>query len=134
MQQGNNGPRIKGAATSKKREDNPQNLQEGSRAGDHGAKIRTFNQNSENDCQYIVEGSTLSEMKEETTHRAGAADVGAPATLGSLGAQATLGSFARTNREKDLYCLHPAVCHDVERKADVSTTGPTGTLCGNCLA
>jgi hypothetical protein len=27
--------------------------------------------------------------------------------------------------------LHPVVCHDVEKRVDVSTPGPTGTLCGN---
>jgi hypothetical protein len=35
---------------------------------------------------------------------------------------------ARTDRKKDLYCFHPVVCHDVEKKVDDSTPGSTGTL------
>jgi hypothetical protein len=64
----------------------------------------------ENEWLYIVEGSAPSESKEETAHRVGTGDVGA---------QATLGSFARTDRKKDLYYLHPVMCHDVERKMTV---------------
>jgi hypothetical protein len=68
-----------------------------------------------------VEGSVPSKRKEEATHRVAARDVGAPATLGS---------FVHTKQEKDLYCLHPVVCHDV---VDGSISGPTDTLCGNRL-
>jgi hypothetical protein len=41
--------------------------------------------------------------------------------------------FARTDRKKDLYCLHPVVGNDAEKKADGSTPGPTGILRVNCL-
>jgi hypothetical protein len=41
--------------------------------------------------------------------------------------------FARGNHKKDLYCLHPLVCHDVEKKADGSTLGLNGTQSWNCL-
>jgi hypothetical protein len=78
------GPRLKGAATSWKREDIQQDHQEGSHVGDHEAMSRTFSQDSEKEYQDIVEGSAPSTMKEETTHRLRAGDVGAPATLGSL--------------------------------------------------
>jgi hypothetical protein len=68
-----------------------------------------------------VEQLAPSEMEEETAPRLRARDVGASATLGS---------FAHTNRKKDLYCLHPVVCHDVEKKVDGSTPGLARTLCG----
>jgi hypothetical protein len=43
--------------------------------------------------------------EEEAAHRVAIRD---------LGTQATLGSLACTDRKKDLYCLHPVMCHDVE--------------------
>jgi hypothetical protein len=52
-----------------------------------------------------VEGSVPSETKEEAAQRV---------AIGELGTQAILGSFARIDRKKDLYCLHPVVCYDVE--------------------
>jgi hypothetical protein len=51
-----------------------------------------------------VEGSAPSKTKEETSR---ARDVGVPTTLGS---------FAHANQKKDLYYLHPVMCHDVERR------------------
>jgi hypothetical protein len=60
--------------------------------------------------------------KEESTHRERARDVGALATLSS---------FACTNQKKDLYYLHPVVCHDVEKKVNGSIPGSTGTLLGS---
>jgi hypothetical protein len=62
------------------------------------------------------------ETLEENAQRLRAGDVGALATLGSLD---------RTDRKKDLYCLHPVLHHDGEKKDDGITTGITGTLCGN---
>jgi hypothetical protein len=53
-----------------------------------------------------MEGSAPSETEEEAANRV---------AIGDLGTQATSGSFARTDRKKDLYCLHPVVSHDVER-------------------
>jgi hypothetical protein len=79
----------------RKREDIRQDLQEGSHAGDHEAKSRTFSQDSENECRVIVEESTSSETKEETVHRAG--DAGAPATLGS---------FAPTDRKSRMTVIN----------------------------
>jgi hypothetical protein len=57
MHQWNKEPRLKGAATSWKRKNIWQDLQEGSWAEDREAKSRTLSQNSENECQDIVEGS-----------------------------------------------------------------------------
>jgi hypothetical protein len=53
-----------------------------------------------------VDGLAPSKTKEETAHRVGAGDAGAPATSGS---------FSHMDRKKDLYCLHPVVCYAVER-------------------
>jgi nitroreductase len=50
----------------------------------HKVKSQTFNQNLENVCQAIVEGSAPSEMKYETPHRVRAIDIGALATLGNF--------------------------------------------------
>jgi hypothetical protein len=47
-----------------------------------------------------VEVSAFSETKEKSTHRVRDGDVGAPTALGS---------FAHTNQEKDMHCLHPAI-------------------------
>jgi hypothetical protein len=53
-----------------------------------------------------MEGSALSEMKEETAHIIRARIVGALATVGSLAHP----------EQKDFYCLCPVMCHDVERR------------------
>jgi hypothetical protein len=45
----NKGPRLKRAASSWKREDIRQDLQEGSRAGDREVKSRAFSQDSESE-------------------------------------------------------------------------------------
>jgi hypothetical protein len=49
MQQWNKGPRLKGAATSKKQKDIHQYLQECSCAGDHEVKSQAFSQDSKNE-------------------------------------------------------------------------------------
>jgi hypothetical protein len=49
IQQWNKGLILKGAATSRKREDIWQDLQEGSRAVDHEANSRAFSQDSKNE-------------------------------------------------------------------------------------
>jgi hypothetical protein len=63
-------------------------------------------------------------MKKETTSSLRARDIGALTTLGTS---------ACTDRKKELYCLHPGTCHDVEKKCGGSTPGATGTLCENRL-
>jgi hypothetical protein len=65
-----------------------------------------------------VEESAPSVTNEETAHRVIARDVGALATLGSLPAP--------TERRIFIVCI--LLCHDVEKKADGSTPGPTGSL------
>jgi hypothetical protein len=85
--QWNEGLRLKGAATSWKREDIQQDVQKGCRAGDCEAKSRTVSQDSENECKDTVEVSAPSEKKEETAHRVRAGDVKTPATLSSLPTQ-----------------------------------------------
>jgi hypothetical protein len=98
MQQWNNGPRLKGAAASRKWEDIRQDLLEGSRARDGEAKNRAFSQDSKNEWLDSVEGSTPYETKEETTNDSlRAMDVGALTTLGN---------FARTDRRKTVV-KHP---------------------------
>jgi hypothetical protein len=39
--------------------------------------------------------------------------------------------FVRTDRKKDLYCLHPVVSRDVEKTVDDSKPGQAGTPLGN---
>jgi hypothetical protein len=65
-------------------EDILRDQQEGSHTGDHEANSQIFCQDVENEHQDIVEGLAPSEMEEETAHRVGAGNVGAPATLGSF--------------------------------------------------
>jgi hypothetical protein len=62
----NKKPKLKGAAMSRKQEDIQQDLQQGSRAGDHEAKSPDFSQDLKNECPDIVMGSVPSETKEET--------------------------------------------------------------------
>jgi hypothetical protein len=50
----------------------------------HHEASRIFRQGAENERQDIVEGSAPSEREKEITHRIGAGNVGAPATLGSF--------------------------------------------------
>jgi hypothetical protein len=66
-----------------------------------------------------VEGLAPSETKEETAHRVTARHLGAPTTLGSLTA---------VTKRRILQCLHPGMCHDVEKKVNGSTPELTGTL------
>jgi hypothetical protein len=71
-----------------------------------------------------MEGSALSETKEETMHKLRARDVGGLATLDSL---STL-----TERRIFIVCILLCI-HDVEKKVYGSTPGPTGTICRNSL-
>jgi hypothetical protein len=79
-----------------------QDFQESHQISDYEVNRQVFCQDMKNS----------SKMREETAQRVRARDVGAPAILGS---------FACIDRKKDLYCLHPVVCHDVERKVDGGT-------------
>jgi hypothetical protein len=72
------------ATTSRKQKDIRQNLQAGSRAGDHEAKSRVFCQDTKNECQNIVEEPVTSEMEKETTYGVSAMDVGALPILGTF--------------------------------------------------
>jgi DNA-binding transcriptional regulator WhiA len=58
----------------------------------------------------IMEGSVPSKTKEETAHIARAGVVGALVAVGSLAHP----------EQKDLYCLHPILCHDMERRMVVN--------------
>jgi hypothetical protein len=60
-----------------------------------------------NECQDIVEGLAPSKTEETTNNSLIAMDGGELTTLRT---------FACTDQKKDLHCLHPVVCHDVERK------------------
>jgi hypothetical protein len=80
-----------------------------------------FCQDLKNKRLDIVEGLASSAMEKETAHRLRAGDVRVLATLGSL--------TAPTKRRIFIVCI--LLCHDVEKKADGSTTGLTGTLWGN---
>jgi hypothetical protein len=63
-------------------------------------------------------------MKKEATNSLRARDIGALTTLGT---------FVYTDRKKEIYCMHPVTCYDVEKKCDVSTAAVSGTICENGL-
>jgi hypothetical protein len=104
------GTETERAATSWKLEDNRKDLQEGSRAGDREAKSWVFSQDSENECQNIVEWSAPSETKEETTNN-------------------------RVKRQGCRNVVHCRNCcpHRSVKENDGDEPGPTGILCGNHL-
>jgi hypothetical protein len=61
-----------------------QDLEGDPRAGDCKENNWIFHQGSKNECQEIMEGSSLSKMKEETAQRVRTGSVGTPGTLGSF--------------------------------------------------
>jgi hypothetical protein len=67
MQQQSKGPRLKGAATSRKTEDIRQDLQEGSRAADREAKGRAFNQESKRVTQHCGSANPLRNERTDCT-------------------------------------------------------------------
>jgi hypothetical protein len=84
MQKWNEEPRLQGAATSWKQEDNQGDLQEDHRAGDHEESKRDVQWVSENKEMDLVERSAPSETKKEIVHGVRAGYVGTPATPGVI--------------------------------------------------
>jgi hypothetical protein len=76
--------RLQRAATSWKREENQQDLQEVHQMEDHETSSRNFQQVTKNDPLDILEDSTPSETEKETARRAGASNVEALTTQDRL--------------------------------------------------